>query len=166
MPHSSINILFVSRRNTIRSVLAQACLAHSGKGRFAAYSCGVPVEVHKQPNPATLEALRKAGLPVPTPLGVGWDQFTKHSSPRMDWVITLDEDVKRLTPSWPGQPETALWSYPDVLSRAFGKTAIDGEVLQVLHSLRNRIEILVSLPLHAGERAALREDVRDIGYAA
>ncbi len=166
MPKSTINILFVSRRNTLRSVLAQACLTHFGKDRFAAYSCGIPVEVLKQPNPSALEALSKAGLPVPSALGMGWDQFTKNGSPRMDWAITLDEDVRRLIPSWPGQPETVLWSYPDVLSRAFGKPAIDAEALQVLHSLRNRIEILVSLPFHAAERTALREDVRDIGYAA
>lgn len=163
MNNSIVNVLFVSRRNTLRSVLAQACLEHIGEGRFAAYSCGIPIEVRKQPNSSTLAALSKASLAVPFSLGLGWDHYTRDISPHMDWVITLDEDVNRLTPTWPGQPETALWSYPDVLSLAFGKTAIDAEALQVLHSLRKRLEILVSLPLHAGERATLRKVVRGIG---
>ena len=82
----------------------------------------------------------------------------------MDFVITLDNDMAAQAPPWPGQPETALWSYADpVLSIDLGADSYDAMV-QTLYSLRRRLELLVSLPMHGASRADMRQDVRDIAY--
>ena len=52
------------------------------------------------------------------------------------------------------------------LFRAYGgdPERVAHEAIQMLFSLRRRLELLVSLPLHGGDRAAVRSDVRDLGY--
>jgi protein-tyrosine-phosphatase len=158
------HVLFVSRRNTARSVLAEACLNAIGKGRFKGYSCGSPRHLGLAASPAALQALAKGGIAPPGPPCQSWDLFTRNGAPHMDFVITLDEDLVSVAPSWPGQPETALWSYPDPITASdLGANGYDAMV-KTLYSLRRRLELLVSLPMHTANRADLRLDVRDLGY--
>jgi protein-tyrosine-phosphatase len=165
MNSAKVNVLFVSRRNTIRSVIAQSCLAHLSKGRFNAYSCGVPNEVPTGLNSVASETLDKAGLSAAQENCVGWERFTRNNSPRMHWVIVLDKDVKRMEPDWPGQPESALWDYPDILVAEKDAESAHVQASKLLISLYGRIEILTNLPLNTGDRIALRSDIRDLGYS-
>lgn len=159
-----VNVLFVSRRNNFRSLLAEACLAHLSKGRFRAFSCGTPMHLGEVPHPMAVTALINASIPATGLRCKSWGEYTRAGAPRMDFVITLDSGVDALVPHWPGQPETALWSYPDVLTGPSAPEGIGVAAVQALYSLRRRLELLVSLPIRTADKAMLRGDIRDMAY--
>ena len=164
MQEAPVKILFVSRRNSARSVLAQACLESLAKGRFQGYSCGAPKHVGHAVHPSALQALASAGMKAPDSECRTWDTFARGSARRMDFVIMLDEGVAADAPRWPGQPETAVWSYPDVVADGDLGGDTNDAMVKTLLSLRRRLELLVSLPMRGVDRGELRKDVRDIAY--
>ena len=105
------NVLFVSVENALRSQLAEACLRHVAKGRLNAFSCGVPGRMAHAVSPIALEVLHRAGMPIAQLKPKSWDLFKAAGAPRMDYVISLDEQTASEHPAWPSQPELALWSY-------------------------------------------------------
>jgi len=82
----------------------------------------------------------------------------------MDFVISLDEVTTGQHPSWPGQPDTAVWGSPAVLLPNIDDSELKVISLQALYSLRRRLELLVALPMHGIDRDALRGDIRDMAY--
>jgi arsenate reductase len=78
-------------------------------------------------------------------------------------VITLDEATLQFQPIWPGQPDAALWDFPDIVALD-NADDIDRAALQVLYALRRRLELLISLPLHGADPSAIRSDVRDLAH--
>lgn len=155
------SVLFVSRRNSLRSVLGQACLAHVGRGRCRPYSCGVPHQLAPGAHPVALAVLRQAGIRPPAQAPQDWRRLLA-SGARPDVVILLDplEDVD--LPLWPEQPDTALWSYPDLA--AAGADLPVSDVTRLLHSMRRRLEILATLLTRASEGTGLRSDIRDMAF--
>lgn len=164
MSNAKINVLFVSLRNTARSVLAQACLEQLGGRRFNAYSCGSPYHLGDAPHPVALQALMNAGMPMGHFECKDWNTFTRNGAIRMHFVITLAEKLSDMVPAWPGQPDTATWIYPDVLRSAELGEDANLTMRLTLLSLRRRIELMASLPMHGSERAALRDDIREMGH--
>jgi hypothetical protein len=65
---------------------------------------------------------------------------------------------------WPGQPETALWAVPALIQRKNNSTDVAIATLQTLHSLRRRIELLVSLHSKGKQRSDLRQNLRDMAH--
>ncbi len=158
------DVIFVSRRNSLRSILAQACLAHIGRDRFSAVSCGQPGHVSATVHPAAQSArLASASIPVPHVLPRSWDELAKASAHKADFVITLDEATLAVQPSWPGQPAAALWAFPDAAALKSPEEAARA-ALQTLYALRRRLELMISLPLHGADAAAMRSDVRDLAH--
>ncbi len=92
-----------------------------------------------------------------------WDELARANPSGADFVITLDAYSESLEPPWPGQPDAALWAYPDVAAEADPEQVAHAAV-QMLFSLRRRLELLVSLPMQGADRSAVRSDVRDLGY--
>ena len=159
-----MKVLFVSRQNTARSILAEASLNALSKGRFHALSCGSPQHLGTAFHPMALQALRKAGLAPPAGPCKSWDAVARGVH-RLDFVITLSADVEGQEPPWPGQPVTALWAYPDVAMATDRGSGVPEAMVQTLHSLRRRLELFTSLPMR-GDRAELRWDLRDLGFLA
>lgn len=157
-------MLFVSRRCSLRAVLASACLAHLGGNRFNVSACGQPGDVAAQPRESAAGTLRVAGMRLPLDPPVGWDAFSRVGARISQFVILLDESVAPHTPPWPGQPATALWAYPDLVIQKLDEKDEQQRAMLMLHSLRRRLEIFVNLPMRHVDRAALRSDVRDLGY--
>lgn len=157
-------VIFVSQRNSLRSVLARACLEHVSKGRFRAYSCGQPGLLASGPHELALQAIQTAGIALRDDKQYDWSEFARPGSPRADFVITMDGTIQNLTPKWSGQPDTALWVYPDLVGGATGEEDPLKAANAMLMSLRRRLEILSSLPMRDPDRAALRSDVRDLAY--
>jgi arsenate reductase len=158
-----IGVVFVSRRCSLRSILAEACLMHLAAQRFSAHACGQPGRVADAIHPAALAALDSAGIAAPTAPLRSWDELSRMGGPRLELVILLDPAMEALQPRWQGQPDTALWSYPDVAAVGADEEA-HRAAIQTLYSLRRRLELLVNLPLHGLDRAAVRSDVRDLGH--
>ena len=158
------NVLFVSKENAARSLLAEACLAHLGKQRYRAFSCGQPSSIGDAPSPWALMALRTAAIPTEGLRCKAWTEFTRSGAPAMDFVISLDEESWDSQPLWPGQPETALWAYPPLKAKRKEPAQIGLKTLHTLHSLRRRVEILVNLHSKLVHRSDLRHDVRDLAF--
>jgi protein-tyrosine-phosphatase len=158
-----IGVIFVSRRNSLRSILAEACLTHLDPKRFSASSCGQPGQVAREIHPAAIAALKSASIPLPDRQPRGWDELARANAHPADFIITLDESTEPRQPSWPGQPDAALWAYPDVLDGR-DPDRIAHDAVHMLFSLRRRLELLVSLPMQGADRSAVRSDVRDLGY--
>lgn len=164
MHRSVTNVLFVSEANGCRSLLAEACLNHLGKGKFKAFSCGEPAKISREPQNWTLLALKTAGIPSQGLRCKAWTEFTNNRAPKMDFVISLDAHSYDEHPSWPGQPVTALWDYPNVQTAANGSLDADVLAVKTLVSLRHRIELLVNLHSKAAKRNDLLNDLRDMRH--
>lgn len=158
------NVLFVSKTNGCRSLLAEACLNHLGQGKIRGFSCGVPLQIADHPSSWTLLALQTAGIPVTGLSCKAWTEFTRIAAPRMDFVIALDADGFAVHPAWPGQPVTALWDYPAVTKRSERSAEVGVAAVQTLLSLRRRIEFLVSLHARGKQRSDLQRDLRDMTH--
>ena len=164
MQGSESAVLFVSKDNAVRSLLAEACLRHLGKSRLRAYSCGLPAFSNGQPTEWALLALKTTGIPTDGLHCKGWGKFTRNGAPKMDFVIALDEDTAYQHPIWPGQPQTAVWAYPPLLPGKNKGAEVGVATLQTLHSLRRRIELMMSLHARGAKGADLRHDLRDMAH--
>lgn len=157
-----LTIVFVSKRNSLRSVLAHACLEHLGGDRFGVWSCGRPGHVAAEIHPAARAALAGASMQAPAIVPMSWKQLDARKLAKASFIITLDAETHGLEPAWPGQPDSALWAMPDVALKD-GTEPAAYEAIQLLHALRRRIELFVNLPLATANRVFVRDDVRDLG---
>ncbi|HYP70353.1 MAG TPA: protein tyrosine phosphatase [Variovorax sp.] len=149
----SNRILFVSRRNSLRSMLAQACLSHMGGHSFVAESCGQPGSVAQILHPAAGLALNVARIPLPSAPPRPWTDLWRAGTPRLDFVVTLDEKVLASEPAWPGQPISALWAFQDAAALENQDDATRA-AMQILYSLQRRLELLINLPLAHADTSA------------
>jgi arsenate reductase (thioredoxin) len=160
---TTIRVVFVSRRNSLRSILAEACLAHLNARRFTGVSCGQPKFVTKTIHPAALGALTSAGIALPRTQPRSWGELARAGVRRADFVITLDESTLEAQPMWPGQPYSALWAFEDAAALDDPEQTAHAAV-QMLYSLRRRLELLINLPLKGASPAAIRSDILDLGH--
>jgi protein-tyrosine-phosphatase len=159
-----IGVTFVSRRNSLRSILAEACLMHlDTKQRFAVCSCGQPGHISDGFHPAAIGALRTASIPLPKTAPRSWDELARSNSPKADFIITLDPETEPLQPRWPDQPDAALWAFPDLAAIDNPEEVAVGAV-RMLYALRRRLELLICLPMQGVDRTAIRSDVRDLAH--
>ena len=163
MTDKTINVLFLCTHNSARSILAEALLNHLGKGRFKAFSAGSSPRDNQQPNPLGLQTLQKAGISTEGLYSKSWDEFALPNAPHMDLVITVcDNAAGEVCPYWPGQPATAHWGYADP-SAGDGTEAEKLEAFrQTLHTIRRRLELLVSLPAASVSKLMLQTSAREL----
>ena len=158
-----INVLFLCTHNSARSILAEAVLNRIGKRRFKAYSAGSSPRDNQRPNPMSLQVLEKAGIPTAGLRSKSWDEFGKPDAPHMDLVITVcDNAAGEVCPYWPGKPATAHWGYPDP-SEVEGTEDEKLEAFRhTLHSMKRRLDLLVSLPDASIHRLILQDTARSL----
>jgi arsenate reductase len=164
MPTPPYNVLFLCTGNSARSVMAEALLNVLGNGRFKAFSAGSFPSGKVQPLAAELAQAFGYDAPLRSK---SWDEFAQPGSPAIDIVITVcDNAAGEVCPIWPGQPVTAHWGVPD-------PAAIDGteaERRRAFQSawmmLRQRIELLLALPLDKLDRPAMQQQLGAIGKTA
>lgn len=158
------NILFLCNRNSARSIIAEALASTLSHGRFIGYSAGANPSgiVH----PYAIEIAKSMGYPTQLLRSKSWDEFGREGAPRMDFVITLcDAAMGEDCPYWPGHPSTAHWGFPDPTSiEASNVNAMLHAFKQVEIGLRNRIELLMDLPIATLDRLDLQEKLHTIHY--
>lgn len=160
---SPVSLLFVSRRDNLRSVLAACCLAHVGRGKFTVSSCGMPGAVAREHHPVSLLVLKRAGIPGPSRPPRDWTSLAQRLTRAPEVVVVLDRDAAISLPAFHGSPDTALWPLDDLLARD-REPALE-EAALLLHGLRRRLDILRNLPMRNVDRHLLRSDLRDLGYS-
>jgi arsenate reductase (thioredoxin) len=162
---SHYHILFVSRRGSARGLMAEAIVNEHGKGRFHAVSAGV--EPAPEPEPDTLDTLRKDGYAVDGLRPRDWREFTGANAQKLDFVITLsDTAAGEKTPEWPGGPVTAHWSYPDLVRLEGDKAQRQLAYGQLLAGLERHLRIFMELPIDALDRMTLQRKVAELGQSA
>jgi len=162
MSTTPFNVLFLCTGNSARSILAEAYLNASGRGRFRAYSAGS--HPGGSVNPHALELLAKNRLDTSGLRSKSWDEFAAPGAPVMDFVFTVcDQAAGEVCPMWPGQPMTAHWGVDDP-ARAEGTDEQKRKAfMRAFTELSTRINLLVNLPLAKLDRLALKNKLDDIG---
>ncbi|BCB17165.1 arsenate reductase ArsC [Bosea sp. ANAM02] len=161
MPDRVHNVLFLCTHNSARSIMAEALLNHLGEGRFRAFSAGS--EGGPGPKPMALKVLEAEGIPTEGLSSKTWDVFAEPGAPVMDLVITVcDQAAGEACPHWPGQPITAHWGIEDPSNVQGGEIERERAFVTALRYLRNRISVLLSLPMASLDQMALAQQVRRI----
>lgn len=162
MPDRVHNVLFLCTHNSARSIMAEALLNHLGEGRFRAFSAGS--EGGPGPKPMALKVLGAEGIPTEGLSSKTWDIFAQPGAPVMDLVITVcDQAAGEACPHWPGQPTTAHWGIEDPSNLQGSEIERERAFVTALRYLRNRINVLLSLPVASLDEMALAQQVRRIG---
>ncbi|MDL2400397.1 arsenate reductase ArsC [Rhizobium mayense] len=156
------NVLFLCTGNSSRSILAESILNTEGKGRFHAFSAGSSPK--GTINPWATKTLDALGYPSSGFGSKSWDVFAKPGAPQMDFIITVCDDAAgEACPVWPGHPASSHWGIEDPSTvegtevekaRAFARAA---------RYLKNRIMLLVNLPIASIDRLALEAHLHEIG---
>jgi len=162
MPDHVHNVLFLCTHNSARSIMAEALLNHLGEGRFHAFSAGS--EGGPGPKPMALKVLEAEGIPTEGLSSKTWDVFAAPGAPIMDMVVTVcDQAAGEACPYWPGQPITAHWGIEDPSNVEGSEIERERAFVTALRYLRNRINVLLSLPVASLDQMALSQRVRQIG---
>ena len=156
------NVLFLCTGNSARSIFAEAILNHRGKPNFRAFSAGS--HPTGRVNPYAIHQLESGGLPTTGLRSKSWDEFAEPGAPQMDFVITVcDKAAGEVCPFWPGQPITAHWGFPDPAAVVGTDEEKRAAFTQIFHQMRNRVQLMLSLPLETLDRMAIERHVRNIG---
>jgi arsenate reductase len=155
-------VLFLCTGNSARSILAEAILNHSGKGRFHAFSAGS--HPAGRVNPFAIGLLATQGLAVTDLRSKNWNEFAASGAPHIDFVFTVcDNAAGEVCPVWPGKPMTAHWGIEDPAAvegsdenkrKAFSKAFVE---------LNRRISLFTSLPLAKLDAMAIKRELDKIG---
>lgn len=159
MPDATFNILFLSRRNATRSILAEAVANKKGSGLFQAFSAGS--EPASDVDPVVRDVLKVSGYPTDSLRPKHWKEFAETDEPDLDFVFALcDQDAGENAPPWPSQEVTADWRYPD-------PTAVEGEewerrkaISETLAALERQFSVFAQLPPESLEAKSLRAKKR------
>lgn len=160
MSNRICNVLFLCTGNSARSVMAEAMLNVLGEGRFRAFSAGSFPGGKVQPIAAELAQAFGYHEPLRSK---SWDEFAQPDAAKIDIVITVcDNAAGEVCPIWPGHPVTAHWGLPDPAA-AEGSEAERRQVFQsVWMMLRQRVDLLLALPLDQLDRLATQRELRAI----
>jgi arsenate reductase (thioredoxin) len=155
------NVLFLCTGNSARSIIAEALLNEMGKGRFRAFSAGS--HPSGRVNPIVAEYLQSVGLSTEGARSKSWDEFAAPGAPRMDLVVTVcDQAAGESCPVWPGMPAKAHWSAPDPAAFMDDPGKARAVARDVYNLMRNRISLLLSLPVETLDRMSLQAQARAI----
>ena len=158
------NVLFLCTGNSARSIMAEAIMndISINKGRFRGFSAGsMP---NGTVNPLAIEQMQNLHPSTAGLRSKSWEEFAVPGAPQMDFVFTVcDNAAGEVCPVWPGQPLTAHWGIPDPAAAEGSDFEKHRAFVEAFRQLRNRIELLVNLPLDKLDHIALQKHLDDIG---
>ncbi len=155
-------VLFLSQRNSARSVMAEAIVNRYGQGRFRGFSAGVRPGGGLEP--FTLDALATAGYSTEGLRPRHYLEFAAHGATDLDLVFTLsDTAAGEPMPEWPGRPVTAHWPCEDPVLAAGEEWERRRAFGLVLAGLERRLRIVMNLPLASLDRLSLKGQIDEVG---
>lgn len=157
------NVLFLCTGNSARSIMAEAIMNKKGAPVFTAYSAGS--HPTGSVSPGALQQLKAAHFPIEALHSKSWEEFSKPSAPRLDFVFTVcDNAAREVCPIWPGQPMTAHWGVPDPAAVEGDPDAVARAFRDAFLMLDRRISLFLQLPLASLDRLAIKKEVDRIGH--
>jgi arsenate reductase (thioredoxin) len=158
------NILYLSNRNTTRSIFAEAVANGKGRGRFKGYSAGL--NPASELDPLALNILRLSDYPTEGLRPKHWREFAGEDAPAFDFVFTLcDLDAGEPPPHWPGRPVTADWRYPDPEKLGGEDWAKRKALSEILAGLERQFEAFAQLPFESLDEMSLRTQLDKLHQA-
>jgi arsenate reductase (thioredoxin) len=156
------NVLFLCTGNSARSIMAESILQKDGAGRFRAFSAGSLPK--GSVNPLALKVLESYGYPIDGLTSKSWDVFAGPEAPKMDFVLTVcDNAAGEACPLWPGQPITAHWGIEDPAAAEGSDVDKERAFVTAFRYLKNRVSLLLSLPVVSLDKLTLTRRLQDIG---
>jgi arsenate reductase len=156
------NVLFLCTGNSARSIMAEALLAHLGRGRFKSLSAGS--HPAGRVNPFSIETLGAFGLPTTGFRSKSWDEFANPGAEPIDFIFTVCDDAAQETcPVWPGMPTTAHWGIADPARVEGSDDTKRAAFRNAATILKRRIELFLSLPIARLDALSLQSKLKDIG---
>lgn len=154
-------ILFLSRRNAARSMMAEAIANSVGRGQLEAFSAGV--RPAPKIDPLAAELLQHAGLAPPSHPPQHVREFSAPDSPPFDFICTLSDTAADEAPEmWPGQPITAHWHCTD--PEQFDDDAERRQALiRTRKGLERRLRLFANLPVRSLDRLSLQNHLEQLG---
>jgi len=157
------NILFLCTGNSARSILGEALATTLSHGRFIGYSAGSKPKAYV--HPIALKLVREMGYPLELLRSKTWDEFGKEDSPQMDFIITVcDSAAGEECPYWPGHPTTAHWGFTDPAAVTGSEHDMWEAFRKVEMGLRNRIELLIDLPIDKLDHLQIKDELHAIHH--
>jgi arsenate reductase len=155
------NILFLCTGNSARSILGEALATTLSHGRFIGYSAGSNPK--KFVHPIALKLAREMGYPLELLRSKTWDEFGRHDAPHMDFIITVcDSAAGEECPYWLGHSTTAHWGFSDPAAVIGSEQEIWDAFRKVEMGLRNRIELLLDLPMDKLDHLQIKDELHSI----
>jgi protein-tyrosine-phosphatase len=155
MAEKTYKIMFLSNRNTARSILAEAVANRKGGGRFKAYSAGLAPAA--EVDPLVLDILKLSGYPTEGLHPKSWQEFAGTDSPQLDFVFTLcDVEAGERLPHWPSRPITADWRYPAPANLGREEWERRKGLSDILAGLERQFAAFIMLPFASLDRMSLR----------
>jgi protein-tyrosine-phosphatase len=154
------NVLFLSRANASRSIIAEAVLNELGRGRFRGYSAGS--EPADQVHPFTVDLLTHLDVDPSAYRAKSWREFLEPGAPRIDFIFTLSDDAAdESCPDLPGHPPSGHLNIPD--PAAAGGDEIEQRIAfaEAHRMIYQRLGIFANLPDEALDELALDEALAD-----
>jgi arsenate reductase len=103
------------------------------------------------------------GYPLESLRSKTWDEFGRQDAPHMDFIITLcDEAAGEVCPYWPGHPTTAHWGFIDPATVSGSEDDMWQAFREVEMGLRNRIELLIDLPIEKLDHLKVKDELESI----
>jgi protein-tyrosine-phosphatase/DNA-binding transcriptional ArsR family regulator len=156
------NVLVLCTGNSARSIMAEAILRREGGGRFRAFSAGSkPAE---RPDPLAMDLLGSLGYDVNGFQSKSWHEFVKPAAPRMDFIITVCDDISGKTcPHWPDHPFKVHWGLSDPAAVRGTDVEKRAAFMDAYRRLSVRLTAFVNLPFETLDLATLKSRLIDIG---
>jgi arsenate reductase len=165
MAQGQYNVLFLSNRNTARSIFAEAVMNRVAGKNFKGFSAGM--HPAKEVDPLVLDVLRVARYPTEGLHPKSWQDFARADAPPLDFVFTLcDADAGEPVPHWPGRPVTADWRYPDPVKLQCEDWERRKELGAMLAGLERQLRAFIQLPFRSLDDISLRDRLRELGQGA
>jgi len=162
MANSHYNVLFLSNRNSARSIFAEAALNRIVREHFTGFSAGL--HPASQLDEMAVDVLRVAEYPTEGLHPKHWQEFAKADGPPLDFVFTLcDIEAGEPLPHWPGRPVTGDWRYPDPV-KLDDKVERRGALAATLGCLERQVLAFVQLPIRSLDDISLRDRLKELGH--
>lgn len=164
-PEARYHALFLCRRNSARSILAEAILNRAGGGDFTAHSAGA--DPAPSVHPRVIRLLENLGYNTWPLRPKSWRQFARPGAPPLDFIFPVCDVVAgEPCPAWPGQPLFTSWGIPDPVAADGSEAEVGLAFAQAYARLKHRIDLLLNLPLPSLDKMSLQAQVRDIHATA